>query len=96
MSEKLTEEEVYEIAKKRVKNKKDFYGHLGVYVGVNILLIVIWALSGGGYAWFVWPLGIWGVFVLWGALDVFVFSKGVQSDKLAIEKEVEKIKKEQE
>jgi hypothetical protein len=39
-------------------------------------------------------LGIWGVFVLWNFIDVFVLSGRAQSEKAAIEKEAERIKKE--
>lgn len=34
--------------------------HLGTYVAVNVMLVVIWALTGFGYPWFVWPLLGWG------------------------------------
>ena len=91
MAKQMTEEQIYEEASKKVKAKKGFYGSLATYAIVNALLIVIWALSGQGYPWFLWPLGVWGVFVLGHFLRVFVFEKG--SDRQAIEKEVEKIKK---
>jgi len=94
MGTKLSEEEVYEVAKKRVKVKKEFYGHLGAWVLVNILLVLIWALtSPGGYMWFLWPLCIWGLFVLAHFVQAFVFKPG--PEKRAIEKEAEKIRKEQ-
>ena len=38
--------------------------HLTVYVLVNVLLIGIWAASGGGYFWPVWPALGWGIGVL--------------------------------
>jgi cobalamin biosynthesis protein CobD/CbiB len=91
MSKQLTEEQIYEEASKKVRDRKRFYGGLATYLIVNAVLIVIWALSGQGYMWFLWPLGIWGVFVLGDYLRVFVFGKG--SDQQAIEKEVEKIKR---
>jgi len=94
MSTKLSEEEVYEVAKKRVKVKKEFYGHLGAWVLVNTLLVIIWALtSPGGYMWFLWPLCIWGFFVLVHSIQAFVFKPS--SEKGAVEKEAEKIRKEQ-
>jgi len=94
MGTKLSEEEVYEVAKKRVKVKKEFYGHLGAWVVVNILLVLIWALtSPGGYMWFLWPLCIWGLFVLAHFVQAFVFKPS--SEKGAVEKEAEKIRKEQ-
>jgi uncharacterized protein DUF1707/2TM domain-containing protein len=35
--------------------------HLGVYVAVNLMLVAMWALSGFGHPWFVWPLMGWGI-----------------------------------
>ncbi|MFC1943191.1 2TM domain-containing protein [Chloroflexota bacterium] len=93
MSKQMTEEQIYEEASKKVKAKKGFYGGLATYLVVNVVLIIIWALSGQGYMWFLWPLCIWGVFVLGHFLRVFVFEKG--SDRQAIEREVEKMKREQ-
>ena len=93
MAKQLSEEEIYEEASRRVKAKKGFFGDLATYAVVNAVLSVIWALSGQGYMWFLWPLGIWGIFVLGHFLRVFVFES--KSDRGAIEKEVEKIKREQ-
>jgi len=95
MSSQMSDEEIQELAEKRVKKKKDFNNNLRGYVGINVLLIVIWALSGAGYPWFLWPLCIWGFFVLWAYLDIYVFKKGLESEKAAIDKEVERIKKEE-
>jgi len=93
MTTGMTEEEIYEEAKKRVKAKRDFYGHFGAWATVNIILVIVWTLTDlGGYPWFLWPLGIWGVFVLIHFLRVFVFER--KSDVGAIEKEVERIKRE--
>ncbi|MFC2002860.1 2TM domain-containing protein [Chloroflexota bacterium] len=92
MKKPMSEEQIYEEASRKVKAKKGFYGSLGTYVVVNAVLIIIWALSGQGYMWFLWPLGIWGVFVLGHFLRVFVFERG--SDTKAIEKEVEKMRSE--
>jgi class 3 adenylate cyclase len=35
--------------------------HLTVYIVVNVMLIGIWAASGGGYFWPVWPILGWGI-----------------------------------
>ena len=35
--------------------------HFRTYVGVMALLVVIWALTGAGYPWFVWPALGWGI-----------------------------------
>ena len=106
MTQELSEEEIYEEARKRVKAKRDFYRHLGAYLVVNVVLIIIWALSGDaarqtygpgdwtGGKWFLWPLCIWGAFVVLNFLQVFVFKTSVGGEKRAIDKEIEKIKKE--
>ena len=33
----------------------------GPYVGVSVMLVAIWALTGAGYFWPVWPILGWGV-----------------------------------
>jgi len=91
MNSHMSEEQIYEEARLRVKAKRDFWGHFGAWAVVNIVLIVIWALSGRGYPWFLWPLCIWGAFVLLHYLRVFVFER--KSDRSAIEKEAERIRK---
>ena len=94
MAKQISEEEIYEEAKKRVKAKRDFYGHLVFYVAVNIICFLIWVLGDRGYPWFLWVLGPWGILiVLPHYLRVFVFAG--KSDKRAIEKEVERIRREQ-
>ena len=96
MSTNMSEEEkeIYEEASKKVHAKNEFYRHLGIYLVVNIGLVLIWAFaSDGGYPWFAWPMGIWGIFVFVNFLQVFVFSTGTDKEKKAIEKEAEKIRK---
>jgi len=93
MAKQLSEEQIYEEAKQRVKEKKGFWGHFGAWAAINLILIIIWALGDRGYPWFLWPLGIWGVFVLFHYLRVFVFER--RTDRRAIEKEAERIRKEQ-
>ena len=91
MPKQMSEDEIYEQASQKVRERKRFYRDLTTYLIVNAVLVVIWALTGRGYPWFLWPLGIWGVFVLGHGLRIFVFGDG--SDRQEIEKEVEKIKR---
>lgn len=42
--------------------------HVRTYLAVVALLVAIWALTGAGYFWPVWPMVGWGVFVLPDAL----------------------------
>jgi len=103
MPTEMSEQEIYEEAKKRVKAKRGFYRHLGIYLAVNIILIIVWALSGGptnysgdwtGGKWFLWPLTIWGVFVVVNFLEVFVFKTSIRGERASIEEEIKKMNKE--
>ena len=102
MSTEIPEQEIYEEAKKRVKAKRGFYRHLVIYLVVNIALIIIWAIAGGatigsgdwtGGKWFLWPLTIWGVFVVINFLEVFIFKASIRGERTAIEEEIKKMKK---
>jgi len=91
MSKQMSEEQIYKQAKKRVEARKGFFFHLIAFIVVNIMLVLIWAFAaGGGYPWFIFPLGGWGIGLLFHSLGVFVFLQ--TSDKAAIEKEAEKIR----
>ena len=95
MATDTSEKELYEKARKRVEEKKGFYTHLAVYIVINILLVIIWAFpSGGGPPWFLFPLGGWGIGLLFHFLGVFVFSKQTGWDRREMEKEVERMRRE--
>ena len=88
----MADSEAYERAKKRVEAKMGFYIHLAVYVGVNLLLILINLSRSPQYLWFKWPLLGWGVGVLFHGLSIFVFTSGrfrAAKEKM-IEKEMRK------
>ncbi len=93
MSSQMSEEEIYREARKRVEEKKGFRTHLIVYICVNILLVIIWATTDAGYPWFVFPLGGWGIGILFHFLGIFVFSQQSNWDRREIEKEVERLRK---
>ncbi|UCH43123.1 MAG: 2TM domain-containing protein [Dehalococcoidales bacterium] len=94
MAGQMSENEIYELAKKRVEAKKGFYGNLAAWAIVNSVLVIVWALTDrGGYLWFLWPLCIWGFFVLVNFVQVFVLQG--RGDKASIEREAEKIRREQ-
>lgn len=79
----------YELARKRVKNIKDFYGHLTAYLVVNVFLLLmrgnvlhflemkIEGLEVGFYEWFNLNMlltpAIWGLALAAHALYVFQF-----------------------
>jgi Domain of unknown function (DUF1707) len=48
----------------RPSNRGGGRGQLRVFAATSILLVAIWALTGAGYFWPVWPILGWGVFAL--------------------------------
>ena len=69
------QDEKYQRAKKRVRELKDFYTHLIVYAGVNVMLFVINLVTAPGAWWFYWVTIFWGIGILWHAISTFGTSK---------------------
>ena len=46
---------------RRLKAKRGFQIHAAVFVIINILLVAIWASTGSGYFWPIWPFLGWGI-----------------------------------
>jgi hypothetical protein len=70
----MNEQEIkYQKAKKRVKELRGFYGHLSVYVVVNLGLFLINITTSPERLWFIWPLMGWGIGFVFHALSVFGF-----------------------
>lgn len=64
-------DEIRRRAIERLKKKRDFRAHVLAYVMVNALLIVIWAVTGAGFFWPVFPMLGWGIGVVFNAWDAF-------------------------
>ena len=45
----------------RLAAKREFRLHLAVFLVVNTMLIVIWAATGAGFFWPIWPIGGWAI-----------------------------------
>lgn len=80
MEESPSEKERYARTKKKVRELRDFYGHLIAYAGVNVMLFIInWVTSPGAW-WFYWVTIFWGIGVMWHAISVFGASKVESKD----------------
>jgi hypothetical protein len=65
-----SEDELRKQAVSSIKRKRAFKQTLVAYVLVNAFLIGIWAVTGAGFFWPVFPLLGWGIglgFQAWGA-----------------------------
>jgi len=86
-----SDEELMRAARVRAEEKLGFYAHFSAYIIVNALLVLVWWFGGDGYPWFIFPLGIWGIFVAIHAVRVFVGGAGV-TDRMA-QREYERLKR---
>jgi hypothetical protein len=89
----MNEEEIYALARHRLKVRREFFSNLAAYVIVNAFLVGIWYFSPGnrGYFWPGWVMGGWGIGLTLHAVRVFAIRP--ESDKAAVEKEAERIRK---
>jgi hypothetical protein len=58
-------------ALKRLEDKRDFRTHVVAYVVVNSFLVGIWAVTGSGYFWPIWPILGWGIGLVLHAWTLF-------------------------
>ncbi|WP_433874247.1 2TM domain-containing protein [Sinomonas atrocyanea] len=54
-----------------LKKKADFRTHLLMYVLVNGLLVLIWAMTGASFFWPAFPMGGWAIGLIAHAWDVY-------------------------
>lgn len=67
----MDEQQRREAAISRIKEKRDFATHLVAYVVVNAFLVLVWAVTSGGYFWPIWPIGGWAIGLLIHAWETF-------------------------
>ena len=58
-------------AVEHLRKKRGFYAHLLVYVLVNSVIVVIWAITSAGFFWPIFPMLAWGIGLVMNALDVW-------------------------
>ena len=68
----MINEEAYQEAKRRVQLKAGFKKHVAVYVGVNLMLLIINLSTASDQLWFLWPLLGWSIGLLMHGLKAYV------------------------
>ena len=74
------ETEIDRLARKRASAKLGWYVHAGIYIGVNLMLAALSAMS--GRHWAVFPAFGWGIGLLAHGIAVFVVTGGGLHEKL--------------
>ena len=73
----------------QLRKKREFGGHLLAYLLVNLLLVVVWAMTGASFFWPIFPMLGWGIGVAFHAWDTF----GGPPSEDRIRREMERLRK---
>ena len=72
MTTDTREQAPHDRAMQQLKKRRDFRGHVLVYVLVNAFVVAIWAMTGlHSFFWPVFIIGIWGIGLLMNAWEVY-------------------------
>lgn len=86
----------YDKARRRVKEKKEFYKHLTSFAVINIFLFLLNMFTSPGVFWFQWTTMGWGIGLLFHYFNTFGFpgidSNDPSSEERAIEAEMRRMK----
>ncbi len=74
---------------RQILKRRAFYVHLAVFVAVQLMLIGVWALGGGGFPWFLFPLMGWGIGVAAHGAAAFLLSA---PDDIVLEREQRRLR----
>ncbi len=88
------EDELRELARRRVENRQGFIIHATLFLAVNLALFAIWRFTGAHYPWFLWPLFGWGVGIVAHGLSL-LFGPGSPSEKRALARELRRLQRSQ-
>ena len=75
-------------AEDRVRRKRSIQTQVGVFVIVNVILWVIWALNDSGQPGVPWPVY---VTVAWGVVLAFIAWRVLSRDDAAVDREIERM-----
>lgn len=77
----------YDHAVAAAARRRGFAIHGVVWLAVNAFLVVVWAVTGAGFPWFVFPLLGWGIGVAAHAAAVFI---GRSPEEIAMDRIAER------
>lgn len=83
----LSEADLRRQAIRNLKKKQGFRRHALVYVLVNALLVGIWAATGAGFFWPVFPIVGWGIGLAFNARDAYGRRRPIAEERIRREQE---------
>jgi hypothetical protein len=91
----LSSEEIERIAQRRARAKLGWYMHAILYLLVNLFIFAISRYGFGQRPWSIFPLLGWGVGLALHGVSVFVLGSGGGLRERLVQKERERIQREQ-
>lgn len=88
-NDRIEGDDLRALAKSRLVKRREFAAHLAAYVLVNVLVVAIWAFTGAGFFWPVFPILGWGIGVFFHGWDTY--SEPLSEDR--IDREVERLRR---
>jgi hypothetical protein len=79
------EDELRERAVASLKKKRSFRASLITYLCVNAVLVVIWAISGAGFFWPIFPILGWGIAICLQYWDAYRGPREISDDEISSE-----------
>ena len=94
----MDDQELYQKARLKAESKIRFYVHFAVYLGVNIILLIINLKTSPSRLWFLYPFVGWGLALCLHGLKVLGVFDFSEKKRQLVEKELakEKYKKQME
>jgi hypothetical protein len=86
----MSDEELRQQAIRSIKAKREFRTHLFVFVAVNLFLVGVWAFTGAGFFWPIFPLLGWGIGLAIHAREAYGPGQRVTEDE--IQSEIQRLK----
>jgi uncharacterized membrane protein len=88
-NEMIQGDDLRALARSRLVKRREFTAHLAAYVLVNVLVVAIWAFTGAGFFWPVFPILGWGIGVFFHGWDTY----SEPLSEVRIDREVERLRR---
>jgi fatty acid desaturase len=78
----VDDQELRSAAVKRVEKRRAFPKQVLTFAAISVVLWVIWAVTGAGFVWPVFPMAAFLLALALGAYDVYGRSKPITEDEI--------------
>ncbi|MBT3318418.1 MAG: 2TM domain-containing protein [Clostridia bacterium] len=89
----MSESELRGVAQRRYFIKRGFYYHFGVFLVVCAVMLLLYFLTGEGYPWFAWPIGLWGLFIVGHIVGTINSLRRIDGKPSAVDREMNRLRK---